>query len=107
MQKVGGSLQAAFIALVVAVLHLCCCVVGQVLLTVVASLVEKHRLLGSQGQELQQAGLDALLHVESSQTRDQTLFPALAGGFSSTEPPRKSWSLLIMPLIPFTRLPPS
>ena len=70
MQKVGDSLRATFIALVLAMLHLCCCAVGQVLLTVVASLVEEHRLLGSQGQELQQAGLDALLHVESSQTRD-------------------------------------
>ena len=35
-------------------------------------------------------GLVAQRHVESSRTRDQTVSPALAGGFLTTRPPGKS-----------------
>ena len=35
-------------------------------------------------------GLTASQHVESSWIRDQTMSPALAGRFFTTEPPRKS-----------------
>ena len=40
-------------------------------------------------------GLDAPLHVESSQTRDQTCTPELAGGFPSTASPRESPRMLL------------
>ena len=45
---------------------------GHGLLTVVASLVAEHRLLGMLAQELWRMGLVALQHVDSSSSRDQT-----------------------------------
>ena len=98
-QKVGGSLLAPFISSVWAGLHLCCCVMVQALLTVAASLVEEHRLLSSASRLRCSAACGIC--------PDQALFPALAGGFSSAEPPRKSRSLSVTPLVPFTRVPPS
>ena len=40
--------------------------------------------------------LVALRHVESSQTRDWTMSPVLAGRFLSTVPPGKSWQLFFV-----------
>ena len=40
--------------------------------------------------------LVALRHVESSQTRDWTVSPVLAGRFLSTVPPGKSWQLFFV-----------
>ena len=43
-------------------------------------------------QKLWHKGSVALRHVGSSQTRDQTHAPVLAGGFLTTEPPGKPWA---------------
>ena len=59
-------------------------------LTAVASPVSEHRI---QAHGLRSCGswaLVALQHVESSQTRNQTLSLALAGRFSPTAPPREA-----------------
>ena len=45
-------------------------------------------------QALRHPGLVAPEYVESSMTRDQTVSPALAGGFLTTGPPGKPPSLL-------------
>ena len=50
------------------------------LLTVAVALVE-HGLWVCELQQSWGVGLAALWHVESSRTRDQICFPALAGGF--------------------------
>lgn len=60
------------------------------LLTAGASLAGEQ----SWAQELWRAGLGALLHAESSWTRDQTCVPSLAGGFSTTGPPGKPLVIL-------------
>ena len=100
-------------------------VVVRGLLSVVASLVEEHRLQAlvleqlrhsgsrahrlqqlqlagsrAQAQELWRTGLVASRHVESSQTRARTRVPALAGGFLTTVPPGKSLvQILILSII--------
>ena len=69
------------------------------LLNTVASLVVEHGLWGmhcfsicsTQAQQLCYMGLVAPGHVESSQTRDQTVSSALAVRFLTTGPPGKSY----------------
>ena len=41
-------------------------------------------------QQLSHTGLVAWWHVGSSPTREEAMFPALAGGFLTIGPPRKS-----------------
>ena len=60
------------------------------LFTVVSSFTVEHRLEVHGLQELQSMVLVALRPVGSSQTRMESLSPALAGRFLSTVPPGKS-----------------
>ena len=59
--------------------------------------------IGCRAWGLQQLWLMSLVaprHVGSSQTRDLLMFPALAGGFLTTGPPRKSYKLyFIIPIL--------
>ena len=51
---------------------------------------------GALAQYLWHMGLDCSGHEESSQNRDWTHVPALAGGFLTTGPPGKSLSIAIL-----------
>ena len=51
--------------------------------------------LGHAGSVAVRCGLVALRHMESYWTSDQTESPALAGGFLSSVPSRKSYTLVI------------
>ena len=51
-------------------------------------------------QQLWRTGLVAPQYVGSSQTRDEPVFPALAGRFLSTEPPEKSNQLFLKAFVP-------
>ena len=65
-----------------------------------ASRLQQLPLVGSrpQAQQLWLMGLVALWHVGSFQNRDQTMSPALAGGFFTTEPPEKFPLWVLIPL---------
>ena len=59
------------------------------LLVVVASLVAEHRLEGVWTPQVQHMDLAALWHLGLFWTRDQAVFPALAGGFFTSKPSGK------------------
>ena len=65
-------------------------VVVRGLLVVVASLVAEHGLSGAWASVVMLLGLVFLWHRESSQSRDRTVSPALAGRFLTTGPSEQS-----------------
>ena len=79
--------------------------VAQVLLIVVAPLAVEHTRLGSQGQGL--TGLVALQHGEIFWDQGSSLVRYTGRRALIRWTSRESWSLSIVPLIPFTRVPAS
>ena len=73
----------------------CSVVVACGLLTAASSLVE-HRLWGSQASVVVVYGLIVLQHMGSSRIKDGATVPALQGGFLTTGPQGKRYSLIFI-----------